>query len=248
MARRPQLEEGLLALETRNRVYAAVVRQPGVHLSEIAREAKLLVTHARYHLDTLVRAELLSMIEDAGFVRYFPRETRDGLTRDVVGRREKEIMGALRRPKALHVVAVLLAKGPSSLAALAAALQRAPPTVSFHVERLVEARVVRRVGENLLSRQYAVSDTALLIRLLTRFPPKKSVVASFIDLFDGLAIPIGEEPGAGGSPTAVGQDTTAPAPDRGQQAPQTRSGLMRAAAWILGACVPGVRRRARIGA
>src|SRR5688500_8685052 len=113
------MDDDLLELETRRRVFTAVTSSPGIHISEAAREASIGPTHARYHVSQLVKAQMILEENDQGFVRYYPVAETRGMAHNVLGRKDKAVIQALRRPRALHIAAALAVHGDMSLARLA---------------------------------------------------------------------------------------------------------------------------------
>lgn len=128
---RPDVTEG-----PRSDIYETVLRVPGAHLRGIERLTSLPLGQVLYHLDRLERMGLVVSKRDAGFRRYY--------VASVVSRGEKLVLAALRHAAARRIVLALLERGPLSHKELQPILGVAGSTLSFHLQRLVAAGVVRR--------------------------------------------------------------------------------------------------------
>lgn len=186
-AMRRDLREEQLALAARRRVHDVVHADPGAHLSEVARLAGMEPGHAQYHLERLCRAGLLSEAPGDGFRRFYPR-TDGPFAHDLHGRAEKQVLAALRRPTPLRIILALL-REEAAVARLAERTGKSASTLVYHLDRLVDAGVVARLGETHMQRRYRLADEALVTALLMRHPPRYDLVSAFIDMFDGLAVP-----------------------------------------------------------
>ena len=185
---RSAAETEVLDLERRRAAFDAVREHPGAHLRDLARTLGIDPRHAQYHLDRLQQAGLVTIVQDGGFTRHYPR-TFEGLARDAHSAAEKRALTALRKPLSLRAILVLLAQGPLALQALAAALAVAPSTISYHLTRMADDGVVQRLGAGQSDRLYAVAEPALIEQLLIRHPPKRSLIGDFVDVWDALALP-----------------------------------------------------------
>lgn len=128
---------------SRRALYERVRDSPGAYLSSLADETGLPLATARYHLRVLERERLIHGAKIGGKRRFFPLGTDDpeaiaAVTDDATGR----VLGALAR------------RGPSSVSALAADLDRDPSTVTHHLSGLEAAALVerRREGRSVISR------------------------------------------------------------------------------------------------
>lgn len=137
-----------LAHETRATIHDELVAAPGTYVDELRERTDIPRSTLRYHLRVLedegiVRAEKL-----LGHRRYYPADCDDDT-----------LAAALDSEATAAVVDAVARLEPASVSALATDLDRAPSTVSYHLDRLAEADVVdrERDGEVVLTR---LSDDA----------------------------------------------------------------------------------------
>lgn len=135
----PEVTEG-----PRADILRCVQRFPGVHLRSIERRTGLPLGQVLYHLDRLERMGLVASVRDAGFRRFYANGD--------VGRAEKKYIAALRHDVPRHVVLLLLDHPGSTHKELQARLDVAGSTLSFHLQRLVEAGVLVREPEGTANR------------------------------------------------------------------------------------------------
>ena len=119
---------------TRDRIRALVIQYPGLHLREVARQLDMSIALVQYHLPGLVEAGLVEVHEDGGIARLFPPRLEV----------DEATLTALRDRKRLHIVLTLMDRGPLRHAELCQATAMGKSTLSFHLQRLEEAGVVRR--------------------------------------------------------------------------------------------------------
>jgi predicted transcriptional regulator len=164
--------------EVRRRVYHAVMAYPGVHVRGVEQQLGISAALASYHLHALEKAGWLRSYEMEGYVRWFPgprsRATRLSL-------RERRILALLREQAALQATLVLLERGEATHGELVDALGLAKSTVSYHLEKMERAGLVRRRGDAI-----ALADPDLAEGLLLRFEPTPDLLARFRKLWEDL--------------------------------------------------------------
>lgn len=176
-----------LDLEARRRIYDQVRRYPGLHLSEIARALSIDKTHARYHLDRLHEHDLVSVIREGQYVRYFPRQETPLGARDDVPRDEKRVLALLRQAPALRIVLLLLEHRELTFTAASEHLHLPRATLHYQVARLEKAELVESVREG-RERTIRLRDEAHIRDLLRRHRPPDALVQGFLDAWEGLEL------------------------------------------------------------
>lgn len=153
-------------LETRKKVYEAIVRSPGIHLREIERSTNLPLGVVRYHVDRLQSEDLIFAQEDRYFKRFFPRGRIPNVS--------TQTFAVLRQESLRRIVLQLLSSPGSNHAALKEALSLPASTLSTYLAILLDKGVVRRERrgkENL----YFVVDEESVMKVLIVYRP------SFLD-------------------------------------------------------------------
>lgn len=150
----------ILSVASRRRIYECVVDNPGAHLRDITRRCTMPLGTALYHLDCLDASGIIVSRRDGRYKRYFAAHA--------MGRREKEVLSALRHDVPRRIVTVLLATGSQSQRTLCDAIGVSRSTLSFHVNNLVRQGIVRRI-DGWPEHRYLVDEPDLTRELLLKF-------------------------------------------------------------------------------
>lgn len=165
---------------TREKVRETVRSFPGIHTRALARQLNTSLALAQYHLQALEEAREVKSVQVGGFRRYFPAKAFGALTAS-----EKKVLNILRREKPLEIVLALLEFGRLHHGELSEALGWSKPTLTYHLEKLVEAGLVLREpkGE---TRGFSLKDPDGVRSLLTQFQPVAEVDARVHDTWEDL--------------------------------------------------------------
>lgn len=158
------------AVKIQRSLVRLVESYPGLHLRELARQAKLSEPLASYHLNQLVQQRVIESREDRGFRRFYPlrHASPEGADRDLVS--------ILRQEIPFHVALVLLDRERSTNAELTEELGLAKSTVSYHVTRM------RKEGfliDDHDTRAVRLAHPERVRKLLLRWEPPRSLSSSF---------------------------------------------------------------------
>lgn len=151
----PQVNSGPRLL-----ILQCVRMHAGIHLRDVERRTGLPLGQVLYHLDRLERMGLLATQRDHGFRRYYAT--------DRVSHEEKPILAALRHDVPRRVMVRLLASPGLTHKELQAHAGVAGSTISFHLQRLVDAGVLlreRRAGAH----RYTLAQPDLARRELVTY-------------------------------------------------------------------------------
>jgi len=150
------------SLTSRDRIFALVVEQPGLHLRELPRRLGLSLRAVRYHLDTMAREELVTSHRSGRFERWF----RAGAFSPV----DQALISALRVRGQRAILERLLADGAARFDALRKTESLSSATLSLYLDRLTEEGLVEVGGD----RRYRLQDPGAVRMRLTlyrqRFP------------------------------------------------------------------------------
>jgi predicted transcriptional regulator len=125
--------------DVREAVRDHVQSQPGVHFSKLTRDLDIATGQAQYHLRRLCKGGGLVKESLRGRTHYFP-EGYDAW--------ERRVLALLRRETVRQIIAYALEEAEPSAADLAAELDVARSTVSWHLSTLVEAGVAEKVYDS----------------------------------------------------------------------------------------------------
>lgn len=171
--------------DNRKRVYDAIRRYPGIHIRGLERALGLSSPLVQYHLKRLVEEGFVEAHDQGGYSRYYP--TSKGKAARVTAK-DVPLVGLLREEVPLHVVLLILDRGPLTHAELVEELGVAKSTASYHLAKLAEAGVIVRDSG---SHRLRLAERDRVYRLLLAYQPTPDLLDSFSDLWGGL---YGEEP------------------------------------------------------
>ncbi|MFC7154025.1 winged helix-turn-helix transcriptional regulator [Halomarina halobia] len=162
----------------RTRIRTHVRSNPGVHFNEVVRNLDLAPGQVQYHLRRLLGQGAVVEARLYGQTHYYPPGYEPW---------ERAALALLRRETARDVVLHVLEHGPVAPAAVADALGIARSTLEWHLDRLAERDIVRKVRDDgrvtlVVTRPEA---TARLFSLVSPSLPER-MVSRFARLVDGL--------------------------------------------------------------
>jgi DNA-binding transcriptional ArsR family regulator len=170
----------MTASTVRRRILHFISRYPGVHLNEVERQLGLSGRLAAYHLEQLEQEGRVTRIDDTGYARYATARTLAKLSRHDV-----PFLLLMRRPPALRITLLLLSEGPKTPTELAAALDLARPSITYHLGALVAGGIaqVRREGRQ---RWYRLGNPRYVRGMLDEFEPVPGSLDAFSSIWNDL--------------------------------------------------------------
>lgn len=179
------IEDEVLELDTRRKIYEEVRKFPGLHLRELARQMNMSVTLVDYHLGYLEKNGLVSGIMDAQFKRFYPRDPAGtGIRTDFLSIEDKRVLPLLRQRIPLQIVLLLLKEGKVRHRDMIPQMGVSPSTLSHHLAKLLRRGVVQKVEDG-----YTLTDAAATLRLLLKVEPAPGTLSdSFARLWDEMKI------------------------------------------------------------
>jgi predicted transcriptional regulator len=168
----------------RLRLLDIVVRYPGLHLREVARQAEIPASHAQYHLRVLERNGLIAAERQGENLRYYPTKATPVGDVPALGTADRELLQLLRRPAAFRVLLHLLSDGPLALSELARRCRVTPSTMAYHLERLRARDLVGREGEDGLL--WRIREPDRIRALLLAHDPPPSLIEGYLDVWQRL--------------------------------------------------------------
>lgn len=182
---RVKSKEEALELEARRGIYEYIPATPGTHLRGVHRAVALPFGQVLYQLNYLEKLEMVVVKKDGKFSRYF--------VRNLIGRREKDVISVLRHEVPRTVSILLLFYKELSHKAILDHVEVSPSTLSFHLAKMVGAEVVGREQRGRESIDRLIDEqpvTKTLLRHRARF--RCDVVDRFCEVFESVAQGQGE--------------------------------------------------------
>ena len=144
----------------RRRIYTYIKANPGIHFRKMQRDLSLAVGQLDFHLNSLIKNELIVKETAGGNARYY--------VRDRFSREEKVMMSALRRDIPRGIVLHLLENPDDTPSRILRYFKFTNATLSYHLRRLEKAGVLEAemIGRE---RHYRVRDPELVNLLLISY-------------------------------------------------------------------------------
>ena len=168
-------EEKALELEARKRIYDFVVSSPGTHLREIQRQIDLPLGTVEYHLKYLVEKEMLVEKADGNYKRYYPV--------GIYGSVDRQLLSLLRQEVPRRIVMKLLLNPGMNFKVLSEGFPVSASTLSYHLSKLVDGDVVRKVKKGRESLFFVNNQEEVAKILLTH---RKSFLDGLVESFANL--------------------------------------------------------------
>ena len=90
----------VLQLEIRKKIYKLMLKNPGMNLSAIAEQLKISVALADYHLHHMEGNELITIVKEGGYKRYY--------VKGEIGAEDKKVLSLFQQEIPLKIVLYLL--------------------------------------------------------------------------------------------------------------------------------------------
>lgn len=166
-------KEEALFLDARQKIFNVIEQNPGLHFREIQRRTNFAVGSLQYHLDYLVKKHLIRIEKRGKFTRYYSvRGPQLG---------EAELTMSLLRQESLRkIIIFLLTKRRANNTRIAEALALSPSTVSWHLDKLVNAGIIekKRKGRKIFYKLINPEQAAMLLQAF-----RKSFLDELVDNF-----------------------------------------------------------------
>jgi len=153
------MEEDLLALPTRRRLYDVVRRSPGLAAREVQREAGTGWGETVYHLERLTEANLLHRERSGHQDHYFAA---------AVPLADRTLLRIVRSQSARRLLLALLEAPDATVPGLTERTGLSAGRVSVHLGRLMELGILQ-TGRSERFRTFAVADRDRVLRLLVSY-------------------------------------------------------------------------------
>jgi predicted transcriptional regulator len=167
-----------LELETRKRIYNQIKKSPGINFRELQRRLDLVVGNLQYHLHYLEKRNMITASKDGDYVRYFAKDRS-------LNENERKTLSFLRRSSCRHILIQLLNNPNLNNKELSQAVDLSPSTISWNLNKLVEAEIIKRIKTGRIS-TFTIVDPSALCELLICYKESflDTLVDGFIDMWE----------------------------------------------------------------
>ncbi|MCI4347739.1 MAG: winged helix-turn-helix transcriptional regulator [Thermoplasmata archaeon] len=153
------MEDDLLALDTRRRLYAVVQHSPGLGSREIQRQTGMAWGETTYHLDRLVTAGLVHREQGGHQDFYFAATVPLG---------DRTLLRLARSEASRRILSALLVASNQTVPELEERTGMSPGRLSIHLRRFLETGLVA-AGRRDRFRTFTIVDRERVVRLLIAY-------------------------------------------------------------------------------
>lgn len=151
------------SVSTQERVLAFITAHPGIHLRKISRDLGLAIGDTQYQLSRLEKSGSIKSFRRGLYRFFFPA--------DLFGERQGVIISVISQETPRELLLSILSKPGSSQEELSASLRLSPPTISWHMKRLLELGLVVRVQQGRHATYRPVSDSFEIAEFVRNYHP-----------------------------------------------------------------------------
>ena len=164
-------------IETRQRIYELILKNPGLHQAKIAQMLTMRKSLAEYHLQYLEKTKAIISIKKEGYRRYF---VEDG----DVAEEDKKILSLVRQKIPFKIVTLLLEKSILKHKEILSNFDIAPSTLTYHLNKLIKQGVIEvtKYGDE---KGYSIKNRKKLMKFVIRYDVGIAA-ESFKDLWDDI--------------------------------------------------------------
>lgn len=158
---KPDLELEL-ELDTRRSVFEFIKNNPGTHMREIQRRLDMPIGLLKFHIQYLLKHELISEKPDRYYKRYY--------LIGELGILDKQMLAALRQENPRRLILFLLENPGTKHKHLLARFELKPSTLSFYLKNLIEKQILirKRAGRE---SSYTLVNPEGIIKILVTYRP-----------------------------------------------------------------------------
>lgn len=159
----------ILENKRRRKIHRFLQENPGVHLRGLQRSLKIPLSSLEYHINYLLRKNILFKEKDGRSKRYYVNP---------LNARDRRILSTLRQKRMRDIVLLVLSKKKATHKHLLKNLHLPPSTLSFYLKHLINRQILKR---HKIGRQniYTVQDENRVTRVL--LANKTSLTDKFVD-------------------------------------------------------------------
>lgn len=177
-------KKDFLELEARRIIYNYVLKNPGFHLRKLSRDLGVPKTTLKYHLDFLIKQDMIIVRTEKRYLRYYVAQT--------VGNLDKETLGLVRQNIPRKIVLFLFLYPGNSRLVLSNDLGKSPTTISYHLQKLLKKEVIISYSSG-REKVYKLKDQKEMYKFLISYEESLSKDVAFSHLLNWVryAIPDG---------------------------------------------------------
>lgn len=166
------MEDKVLQLDARRRIFETIKEFPGIHMRELQRKTGMALGTLRYQIRFLERHGLIVEKREGRLLTYYP--ARGGAEVDA---RDKKYLIILRQELPRLIVLHLMMHPHSTHSEIKVHFNVSPSTLSYHLKRLMGADILGRDEKG----RYYVLDEERVAKVLITY--RQSFLDAMVDAF-----------------------------------------------------------------
>jgi predicted transcriptional regulator len=137
------LKEAILENQRRREIYDFLISNPGFHMRELQRRLDLPLTSLEYHLDYMVRRNVLRREREGRYTRFYAR---------LLDEKDEKVISILRQRKLREIILLIIAKDGITFRGLQNITKLPTSTLSYYIKQLTDHGLIskQRVGHEIL--------------------------------------------------------------------------------------------------
>lgn len=167
-----EIQRKALELEIRHSIYSLISTSPGLHFREIQRRTKIATGQLTHHLSYLQKVGLIKSESDGEYLRYYAHIP--------INDEEKRVLELVRQKSIRHILLFILDNNNCNHEHLVKNLDISPSTISWHLKKLIDAKVVNKEVEGRKS-FYSINNPEIVKNVLIKY--KESFMDILVDRF-----------------------------------------------------------------
>lgn len=161
-----------------------IERNPGIRYRELLRLTNLSNGVLTYHLTELAGSNIINVERRRGVTRYYSVQ---------ISSEESRVISHIRNVISRKILLLMIERGSCTLSEIAVLTNKAPSTISWYLQRLLDANIIKKKstssdGVYYKSRFYEVVNKILVLDMLSKYveSPFEKVVSNYSEIVEEL--------------------------------------------------------------
>lgn len=161
-----------------------IEKNPGIRYRELLRSTNLSNGVLTYHLTELAGSNIINVERRRGVTRYYSVQ---------ISSEESRVISHIRNVISRKILLLIIERGSCTLSEIAVLTNKAPSTISWYLQRLLDANIIKKKstssdGVYYKSRFYEVVNKILVLDMLSKYveSPFEKVVSNYSEIVEEL--------------------------------------------------------------
>ena len=161
-----------------------IEKNPGIRYRELLRSTNLSNGVLTYHLTELAGSNIINVERRRGVTRYYSVQ---------ISSEESKVISHIRNIISRKILLLMIERGSCTLSEIAVLTNKAPSTISWYLQRLLDANIIKKKSTSsdrvyYKSRFYEVVNKILVLDMLSKYveSPFEKVVSNYSEIVEEL--------------------------------------------------------------